>query len=234
MKTAAQAPIVMVLSSDPSPTPTYDPLLTPVLPDNPSPAEMGQFLYFFHCMPCHGDLGQGLTDEFRGIWVEDHQNCWAKGCHTGRPNDEGFPIPTYVPKIISEQDALIRFRNFESLKTYLFETHPPQYPGKLTDDEYQDITSYLWISNNKPTPNALIEQTPTPSQTFTPAPTHTPAPTNTPQNTVAPLVATMTSPSLVPAEALPMKSGMDATWMLIAAISIVLFLILFLLAKRKR
>jgi len=181
-------------------------------------------------MPCHGDLGQGLTDEFRGIWVEDHQNCWASGCHAGRPNDEGFPIPTYVPKVISEQDALLRFHSFESLKTYLFETHPPQYPGKLTDDEYQDLTAYMWVSNNKPTPNPLIERTPTP--TTTPTSTPTPVPTNTPQQTITPLVTATTSPSPYPAEAQPLISGPNMTWILIAAISMILFLILLLFFVR--
>jgi len=229
MKAAAYQPVGSPLTTEPTPTPTYDPLVTPVLPENPSSAEMGEFLYYFHCMPCHGDLGQGLTDEFRGIWVEDHQNCWAKGCHTGRPNDEGFPIPTYVPQIISEQDALLRFASFESLKTYLFETHPPQYPGKLTDEEYQDLTAYMWVSNNKPTSNPLVERTPTP------APTSTPVPTNTPQPTFTPVITATTIPSPSPAAEMPMQSGLNMTWMLLAALAVALFLIfLFLILNRKK
>jgi hypothetical protein len=142
------------------PTPTYDPLATPVLPEDPSQAELGGYLYYFHCMPCHGDLGQGLTDEFRAVWEEDHQNCWARGCHTGRPQDEGFPIPTIVPPVISESDALEKFAGFESLKQYLHDTHPPQYPGKLGGDEYQALTAYLWEQNNKPALTATPRNTP--------------------------------------------------------------------------
>ncbi len=133
-----------------TPTPTYDPLKEPELPENPSEIEYGEYLYYYHCMPCHGDLGQGLTDEFRQVWVEDHQNCWARGCHGGKPRDEGFPIPTYIPGVISEDDALPGFISINDLNTYMHQTHPPQYPGGLADDEYHALTAYLWARNNKP------------------------------------------------------------------------------------
>jgi mono/diheme cytochrome c family protein len=144
------APALEPIIGQSTPTPTYDPLVTPDLPENPSQAEMGKFLYYFHCMPCHGDLGQGLTDEFRQVWVEDHQNCWERGCHGGRQEDEGFPIPTVVPMVISDGDALIRFQAFDALEIYLHDTHPPQYPGKLAADEYRDLTAFLWEANHKP------------------------------------------------------------------------------------
>ena len=47
------------------PTPTYDPFGEPSLPNNPTQLESGRHLYWRHCMPCHGDMGQGLTDDFR-------------------------------------------------------------------------------------------------------------------------------------------------------------------------
>jgi len=139
----------------PSPTPTYDPLRIPELPENPSDAEYGAYLYYYHCMPCHGDLGQGLTDAFRGVWVEDHQDCWGRGCHGGRPKDEGFPIPTVVPPVIAVDDALPLFARFDGLLRYLHDTHPPQRPGKLEDEEYRALTVYLWESNHKPAPEVV-------------------------------------------------------------------------------
>jgi hypothetical protein len=50
-------------------------------------------------MPCHGDLGQGLTDEFRLQWEPDHQNCWARDCHSRRYSHDSFPIPAVIPPL---------------------------------------------------------------------------------------------------------------------------------------
>jgi hypothetical protein len=111
----------------------------PQLSENPTQVEQGAYSYFYHCMPCHGDHGQGLTDEFRMLWVPDHQNCWAPGCHVGREGDEGFPIPRTVPGLL----ALDRFPDPESLFIYLKVTHPPQRPGALEDMQYWATTAYL-------------------------------------------------------------------------------------------
>lgn len=99
-------------------------------------------------MPCHGDRGQGLTDEFRSLYVED-QNCWARGCHAGRPGDQGFPIPRSVPAVISSSGDLPPFATAEQLFGYLRATHPPQYPGHLPDDEYWAISAYVLDQNHR-------------------------------------------------------------------------------------
>jgi len=148
------------LSSDinPTPTPAYDPLEVPVLPEHPSAVESGKYLYYFHCMPCHGDRGQGLTPEWRQVWVEDHQNCWGRGCHGGKASDEGFPIPKFIPAVIftaanKDQGQTIspiraHFASIEELSSYLASTHPPQEPGRLKPDEYQALSAYLWVENS--------------------------------------------------------------------------------------
>ncbi len=114
-------------------------------------------------MPCHGDQGQGLTDEFRALWVEDHQNCWGRGCHGGRKNDEGFPIPTFVPPIAGVNN-LARFDSEQELFDYLKATHPPQYPGRLADDEYRAIAFFVFWMNQRTaaSPTPLPASTPTP------------------------------------------------------------------------
>ena len=122
-------------------------------------------------MPCHGDLGQGLTDAFRGVWEEEHQNCWGRGCHAGRPKDEGFYIPTVVPAVMSAEDALPGYHTPQQLFDYLETTHPPQEPGRLGDKDTWALVALLWEGNGKPAmqPTA-IPATATLTPTLTPMP----------------------------------------------------------------
>jgi len=176
-----------VLAEAPTPTPTSDPLEEPPLPENPTELELGRNLYWHWCMPCHGDVGQGLTDEFRGIWEPDHQNCWERGCHAGRPGDMGFKIPTFVPPIVLE-NQLADFSSLQSLTGYLNSTHPPQHPGILEEKEYQAIAVYVFTMNQRepedsPSPTAI---TPVPSPTQTPSPIPSPTPPSINKGTIPP------------------------------------------------
>lgn len=137
-------------------TPTPDRLAEPDLSENPTQYEAGRHLYWLNCMPCHGDQGQGLTDEFRELWPEDHQNCWGRGCHGGRIEDEGFPIPREIPAVISSSSDNLIFSNPEELFEYLHSTHPPQNPGILPDDEYWAIADYVLAENNYLLPDQEI------------------------------------------------------------------------------
>ncbi len=152
-----------------SPTPTYDPLVEPRLPSNPTEYELGRNLYWHWCMTCHGDRGQGLTDEFRGIWEPEHQNCWGRGCHAGRPGDEGFPIPTVVPALVDELH-LAQFASVQKLADFLKATHPPQSPGVLKSEEYHAIAFFVFTLNDRPLIEPLPTATPVFSATMTPIP----------------------------------------------------------------
>lgn len=143
-----------------SPTPTYDLYTEPFVPDSPTDYELGRNWYWHHCMPCHGDKGQGLTDEFRATWVPDHQNCWARGCHAGRIEDQGFPIPTVVPAVVSSA-KLEQFSSLQALYEYLKATHPPQYPGHLQDEQYRTIAVYLFAMNDRPLEEPIVVPTST-------------------------------------------------------------------------
>ncbi len=158
-----------------APTPTYDPLAEPFLPENPSEYELGRNWYWHNCMTCHGDVGQGLTDEFRAIWPEGHQNCWAHGCHGGHVDDEGFPIPTVVPPLV-EEGKLAQFTSQQAFHDFLKSTHPPQDPGCLEDEQYQAIVKYVFSMNARP----LEDPTPIPTITISPSPTSTPIPKSSP------------------------------------------------------
>jgi mono/diheme cytochrome c family protein len=134
-------------AAGPSPTPEPDPLAVPTLPDNPSPIDLGRVTYYYHCMPCHGDKGQGLTDEWRAVWVDDHQNCWSRGCHAGKPDDEGFPIPRYVPPVMPPFTSLARFGSVGELSEFLHTEHPPQNPGVLDEADCDNVAAYLTREN---------------------------------------------------------------------------------------
>lgn len=133
----------------PEATPTVDRLAIPVLPENPTQFELGNNVYYHHCMPCHGDRGQGLTDEWREVWEEDHQDCWGKGCHSFRDQDEVFTIPTTIPPVVGTAQIVQRFSTPLDLFEYLRSTHPPQNPGILSDEEYWALTDFLLIKNGK-------------------------------------------------------------------------------------
>jgi cytochrome c len=158
-----------------SPTPTYDPLDEPPLPEHPTEYELGRNLYWHWCMTCHGDVGQGLTDEFRGIWEEDHQDCWGRGCHAGHPGDMGFPIPTVVPALVSDAH-LEQFACMQELSAFLKATHPPQSPGILKDEEYHAIALFVFTMNERPLIDFAVTEpsTPYPTLTSTPAPVQKP------------------------------------------------------------
>ena len=132
-----------------TPTPEPDPLAIPTLPENPAPLDVGRVTYYYNCMPCHGDKGQGLTDEWRLVWEEDHQDCWSRGCHGGKGNDQAFPIPRYVPPVMGPSSSLTRFTTEKDLSNFLWTSHPPQRPGALDETECDALAAFL-IQNIPP------------------------------------------------------------------------------------
>lgn len=165
-------------------TPTYDPFAEPPLPENPTQLEHGRYLFWRYCMPCHGDVGQGLTDEFRLQWEPDHQNCWERGCHSGRYAEDSFPVPTVVPPIA--RAGLLPHYTPDSLFEFLRATHPPEDPGLLTDDEYRALVAFLYDLNDAPLPAQNATATPAPSASPSPTASLTPTPSLLPLNKPSP------------------------------------------------
>jgi hypothetical protein len=140
----------------PTQMPETDRLAEPSLPELPTQVDLGRLRYYHNCMPCHGDQGQGLTDEWRQVWVEDHQNCWAHGCHTGKSELEAFYIPKYVPPVSGSAQALNAFQTADDLFVFLRETQPPQRPGALSDSEYWELTAFLLHENSRLAPGEQV------------------------------------------------------------------------------
>jgi hypothetical protein len=128
-----------------TPTPTVDRLAAPPTVLAPNQADEGAQLFWLYCQPCHGDKGQGLTDEWRAQFPEEDQYCWGSGCHGAHGKDQpefGFIIPTVVPPVTGE-DSLPLYQNMGQFFYYIRERMPLELPGRLTDEEYLAITAHI-------------------------------------------------------------------------------------------
>jgi cytochrome c len=123
-------------------TPTPDRLAPPPTVANPNQADTGAQLFWLNCQPCHGDRGQGLTDEWRAQYPPEDRNCWDSGCHGERPYESGFRLPRAVPALVGP-GALARFPSAATLHAYVSAAMPFQAPGSLSSDEYWAITAWL-------------------------------------------------------------------------------------------
>lgn len=179
------------------PRPNMDPndrLAPPPTVENPTQADDGAYLYWLYCLPCHGDKGQGLTDEWREQYPEEEQYCWNSGCHGSNPPEPyGFLIPTVVPPLVGE-DGLTRFETLGEVYYYARGAMPLEMPGRLTDDEYLALMAFLaqkrgiWdgtpltersVLQIRLHPEKLAAATPTPEPTAVPQSLQTPSTTST-------------------------------------------------------
>ena len=126
----------------PDPAPTLDRLAPPPTVASPTQADEGAYLYWLNCQPCHGDRGQGLTDEWRDQYPPEDRNCWDSGCHGERPYENGFQLPQAVPPLTGE-GSLNAYENFGQVYAFMRAAMPFQTPGSLPDDEYVAITAFL-------------------------------------------------------------------------------------------
>jgi len=160
--------------------PTQDPLAEPTLPPSPSQADYGAQVYWLSCLPCHGDKGQGLTDEFRQTYPPEEQYCWERGCHGENPYESGFTIPKFIPGVIGP-DAIGKFTDAAQLNAYIRATMPYWKPGSLSEEEAWRVTAFtmrenrlwdgigelsasnageVWIPRGTPTPSVTPQQVP--------------------------------------------------------------------------
>ena len=131
----------------PQPTPTFDvkrldkPL---VVSEVPNQLEAGSLKYWGVCMACHGDRGQGLTEEWKDAFGAEDRNCWQSGCHGADHPPQGFLIPKdkVIPSVAG-QGSLARFQNAQDLHDYILASMPWWDPGQLTDTEAWGVTAYI-------------------------------------------------------------------------------------------
>ncbi len=123
-----------------------DRLAEPTLPASPTQADHGAQVYWLSCLPCHGDKGQGLTDEFRSAYPAEDRNCWESGCHGKNPYENGFTLPETIPGVIGTQ-SLAKFSDGAQLYSYIRAAMPFWKPGSLTDEEAWQVTAFILREN---------------------------------------------------------------------------------------
>ena len=144
---------VLGLTAAPSRQPVAASLLpTPpfvtLSPTPPTQGGHGKDVYNLRCMPCHGDRGQGLTDEFRfRVFPTEDANCWNSGCHGNQPYFNGFTLPRSVPALIGP-DALQHFKTAQDLYNFISKAMPFSAPGALSPTEYLQVEAFLLESNH--------------------------------------------------------------------------------------
>ena len=143
---------LMHYQTNPTPTPLFNPTATP-----PTQGGHGKDIFFVYCMPCHGDQGQGLTDEFRNRqYPPEDVNCWKSGCHGARPYENGFTLPKTVPVLIGA-GALQHFDTAQNVYDFTRRAMPFNQPGSLSDEQYLQLLAFLLESNRLAPAGARLE-----------------------------------------------------------------------------
>lgn len=124
----------------------HDRLEQPPLSDPPTQVELGHMEYWISCMVCHGDRGQGLTEEWRDVLDPEDMNCWQSKCHAPNHPPEGFEVPRTSPLVIGP-GALTAYETAEELYDYLRTTMPWPFPGLFQDFQYWQLTAFLLDAN---------------------------------------------------------------------------------------
>jgi hypothetical protein len=124
----------------------HERLEVPPMSDPPTQIEIGHLEYWMSCMVCHGDRGQGLTQEWRSVLDPADQNCWQSRCHAANHPPEGFQIPREAPLVMGT-GALSGYRTASELFEYMRVEMPWSFPGLFDDQTYWALTAYLADAN---------------------------------------------------------------------------------------
>ncbi len=128
-------------------------------PQNPTQLDQGALLYWGVCMACHGDRGEGLTNEWRAVYGLD-QNCWASRCHVAKHPPGGFIIPRdHLPPAVTGPGNLTNYTTAQDLYNYIVVTMPWWNPGSLTSDKAWEVTAYLLKMNGTLPPGVVLDPT---------------------------------------------------------------------------
>ena len=121
---------------------------------NSSQVDKGAIINWLMCNPCHGDVGQGLTAEYRANWPPEDRNCWQSKCHAANHPPDGFQFPQTVPALIGPT-ALTRYATAAELQQVIATRMPWYNPRLLSAEDDWDVTAYL-LRTNGVLPTAIV------------------------------------------------------------------------------
>ncbi|MGE5251056.1 MAG: cytochrome b N-terminal domain-containing protein, partial [Bacteroidota bacterium] len=136
------------------PVNTPGPLDRPLVSDPPTQVEEGSLIFWGVCMACHGDRGQGLTDEWREVAFGEDKDCWTSKCHASNHPPQGFEFPKTVPALAGG-GRLGRFTSAQQLYDYVVAMMPWWNPGSLTPEKGWQVTAYL-LKLNGALPSGMV------------------------------------------------------------------------------
>lgn len=193
-----------------TPVPTLDRLAKPTLPAQPRQADYGSQVYWLNCSPCHGDRGQGLTDEFRQQYPPEDQNCWKSHCHGNVTYENGFTLPKVVPQLIG-RGSLAKFSTAANLYGFIHQAMPFQRPGVLTNAEYYQLVAFLLRQNG------LIDSN-----------------TEVNASNAASIIISSPTPIPTPQQVQVLQdSAVPAIWFIFIGLILFLFILIFILKKSR-
>ena len=132
-------------------TPTFDiaRLTQPPTVFPPAQADNGAQLYWGMCVDCHGDRGQGLTEEWRNSFAFDLRDCWKSGCHGKDAPDNSFEIPQTGVPALAGPGTLSRFSNVFELQRHI-QVNMPFFPsGSLTSEGAWSLAALILRLNDR-------------------------------------------------------------------------------------
>jgi len=152
--TASATPTVSI-------TPTFDSsrLVQPPTVYPPAQADTGAQAYWGMCMSCHGDKGQGLTEDWANSFPPEEKNCWDSGCHADDAPENSFILPQTGIPALAGAGALARFSNTFELQTYIRDNMPFNRFGTLTEVEAWSLTAYILRMNERELPDFTLNKT---------------------------------------------------------------------------
>lgn len=115
------------------------------LPPDATQLEYGTEVYRLVCKACHGDKGQGLTDDWRAQWAPQDQNCWQSKCHALNHPPDGFYMPI-SPAVVGP--PLQIFDTALDLYNYIHNNMPWHDRGSMTEKESWSVTAYILKIND--------------------------------------------------------------------------------------
>jgi cytochrome c5 len=212
--------------------PTEDSWIIVDLPKDATQLEFGAEVYRLVCKACHGDKGQGLTDDWRAQWEPEDQNCWQSKCHAqyNHPPD-GFYMPQ-VPAVLGQ--PIRNFGTALNLYTYNHNFMPWHDRGSMTEKESWSVTAYLLkINGIDPGPDLNVETAANIDlSVIDPNLGPTPVPPS-PEAQPAPALENTPTPVPTPGQENQNANPNAQPWILPTSLLIVLIIVVALLLRRR-